>query len=135
MQCDIFQEYDYATRSKVMAKYNLSREQSNLLVKAYDALAQVGGLLFRSDVTKEEIRYMNDNHYETLPEIMRTIIYKIPKDDFHKYFSPFVFKKMYEKFVDRVMELKIRNGAQILGVGMICYKKMPNVEFEQTEYS
>lgn len=130
---DIFQEYDYHTRKIVMEKYNLSRTQCNLLVKAYDDLAVIGGLLFRSDRQKEDIRYIDETgQYHPLPRIMRAIVTKTKKDDFHKYFSPFMFKKFFGKFVASVLspEYQIQTGADILGDGLIAYKKQKSIQFE-----
>lgn len=124
---DYWQEYDIDTRHTMMAMYKLTREQSNLLVRAYDDIAVIGGLLFRSDVQKEDIRYLDKNKYSPLPRIMRDIVRGIPKDNFHKYFSPFHFEKKFPSFVKRVLTSDIQNGSDFLGVGTICYKKPARV--------
>ena len=132
-----FQELDYSTREAVQDTYKLSNDQMSILVRAYNDLALIGGLLFRNDIDKLEIRYITEKgDYFPVPRIMRNIINSTPKDEFHKYFSPFAFKSFFARFVKSVLSPKngIRNGADLLGNGTICYKKSATIEVEQSEF-
>lgn len=130
----IFMEYDVTVRNMVSDRFNLTKEQCDLLVKAYDDICVIGGLLYRSDIEKEDIRYLNDREYYPLPRIMREIVNRTKKDMFASFFSPFKFKDFFEKFVESVLKQNIRTGADILGVGVICYKKQKSVNFQSSEF-
>jgi len=132
MQDSYFIEYDSQTKDKVATRFNLSVKQLNVLLFAYDHVCVIGGLLFRSEIQLDDIKYHDGKNYSPLPRIMRRVIEKIPKNDFHKFFSPFKFSLFFEKFVENVFKMELRNSRDILGQGVICYKKSSSIIFENT---